>query len=119
MFKISIVCGSQRRDSRSGKVALYIRSLIEQAGGIETYLLELGKEPLALWSDDPAVQEAQDQVWLPIAAHATEGLVFVTPDWNGMSPPAMKNFFLYCTRNEIADRAALLIGVSSSAGGVA
>ena len=121
MFKISIMCGSQRRDSQSGKVALFIRSLIEQVGGIETYLLDLGKEPLALWTDDPAVQEAQDQVWQPIAAHLrnSEGLVFVTPDWNGMSPPALKNFFLYCTRNEIADQAALLVGVSSGAGGVA
>lgn len=121
MFKISIICGSQRHDSQSSKVALFIRSVIEKAGGIETYLLDIGKEPLALWTDDPAVQEAQDQVWLPIAAHLrnSEGLVFVTPDWNGMSPPAMKNFFLYCTRNEIADRAALLVGVSSSAGGVA
>jgi NAD(P)H-dependent FMN reductase len=120
MFKISIVSGSQRRDSQSGKVALVIRSLIEQIGGIETYLLDLGKEPLALWTDDPAVLEAQDRVWLPIAAHLRDSaLVFVTPDWNGMSPPALKNFFLYCTRNEIADHAALLVGVSSGAGGVA
>lgn len=119
MLKISIVSGSQRPRSQTAKVARFIAGLIEQMGEIETYLLDLGTFPLQLWTDDPKALEEQDRVWLPIASHLqnSEALVFVTPDWNGMAPPVMKNFFLYCNHHEIADRPALLVGVSSGAGG--
>lgn len=119
MFKITIVSGSQRANSQSAKVAGFIRGLVDGIGGIETYLLDLGATPLSLWTDDPAAQAEQDLAWRPIAHHLrnSEAIVFVTPEWNGMATPAIKNFFLYCTSHELADRPAMIVGVSSGAGG--
>jgi NAD(P)H-dependent FMN reductase len=117
--RIAIISGSQRPNSQSAKVARFMQGLLAQKEVAGTWVLELGETPLELWTDDPADQEEQTRSWKPISEvlRNSEALVIVTPEWNGMVPPALKNFFLYCTEYEIADKPAMIVGVSSGRGG--
>lgn len=119
MQTITIINGSQRPKSQSAKVVDFIRMLLERRGGVKLNLLSLHETPLRLWSDDPEAQQEQAPRWAPIAEmiRASEALTFVVPEWNGMATPAIKNFFLYCTGQELADRPALIVAVSSGNGG--
>ncbi|MCV5978616.1 NAD(P)H-dependent oxidoreductase, partial [Escherichia coli] len=42
----------------------------------------------------------------------------MTPEWHGMATPALKNFLLLTTANELAHKPALLVSVSVSINGV-
>jgi NAD(P)H-dependent FMN reductase len=119
MLPIAIICGSQRKGSQSAKVARFVQALLVQRGDAVPASIDLGEAPLMLWTDDPGVQEHLTRTWHPISEtlRNSEALVIITPEWNGMAPPALKNFFLYCTDHEIADKAALIVGVSSGRGG--
>jgi NAD(P)H-dependent FMN reductase len=41
----------------------------------------------------------------------------VTPEWNGMAPPALKSFFLALDSQEGWHKPCLIIGISATAGG--
>jgi len=116
---VTIINGSQRPNSQSAKVVNFIRRLLEHRGGVTLNVLSLNETPLTLWTDDPAARDEQTRLWTPIAAmlRASDALVFVVPEWNGMATPAVKNFFLYCNSHELADRPALIVAVSSGNGG--
>ncbi|QNQ08504.1 NADPH-dependent FMN reductase [Sphingomonas alpina] len=117
---ITIITGSQRPRSQSAKVAAFVQMLLDRRTvGAHAVTLETGLLPL--WTDDPEAQAAQVEAWAPVATmiRASDALVLVAPEWNGMAPPALKNFFLYCTSHELADRPALIVGLSSGHGGSA
>jgi NAD(P)H-dependent FMN reductase len=118
-MKIVILSGSQRQNSQSRKVAQFAQALLEQNHHVETFVLDLAIAPLLLWTDHADAAEEQARRWGPIATEIrqAEGLVIVSPEWNGMSPPALKNFFLYCTEQELADKPGYIIGVSSGRAG--
>lgn len=84
-------------------------------------LLDLGRDPLPLWTDDFKSREPEVwDDWRPVSATLarSDGFVFVVPEWGGMAPAAVKNLFLLCDgTTELADKPALLVGVSSSRGG--
>ena len=44
-------------------------------------------------------------------------MAVVSPEWNGMVPSMLTNFFLLCSNNELAHKPGLLVGVSSGTGG--
>jgi len=121
-INITIVCGSQRPSSESAKVAGHVGVLLARHHPESPVrVLDLGRSPLPWWSDDFRVDGSDAaRRWAPTAAllGATDGFVIVTPEWGGMSPPALKNLFLLCDgSDELADKPALLVGVSSSGGG--
>ena len=121
-MKIGIICGSHRQDSQSGKVARYIEgALISQGLCDETWLYDLGGNPLPLW--DESIWEGDPQ-WQKILAPLSEelkscdGLVVVSPEWHGMVPAGLKNFFLMWTAGgEVAHKPALIVTVSTADGG--
>jgi NAD(P)H-dependent FMN reductase len=117
--KVTIISGSQRTGSQSAKVARFLQTLFGHKGVVGTSLFDLGQEPMRLWTDDPREQDDLIRTWRPISEtlRNSHALVFVTPEWNGMVPPALKNFFLYCRDHEIADKPAMIVGVSSGRGG--
>tara|TARA_R110000796_G_C14559702_1_gene434694 strand:- start:1531 stop:1980 length:450 start_codon:yes stop_codon:yes gene_type:complete len=59
------------------------------------------------------------QAWPEIAAKlsAADGIVVLAPEWHGMACPAIKNFFLYASKAELAHKPAMLGGISASVGG--
>jgi NAD(P)H-dependent FMN reductase len=121
-LKTTIICGSQRSGSQTAKVGRFLQTLLSHSSAVETtFLLDLGQTPMRLWTDDPNEQEDLTRTWQPISEELrnSEALVFVTPEWNGMVPPSLKNFFLYCRDHEIADKPAMIVAVSSGRGGSA
>lgn len=114
MANIALLIGSSRPDSQSAKVARYLSErLCALHSSVQTDLIDLAQQPLPLWPAAPA------EHW---PAHAevlrrADALVLVTPEWNGMACPAVKNFFLYAGREELAHKPCLLVGVSSGIGG--
>lgn len=120
-MKISIISGSHRRQSQSYKVSNYIQqALLNTQLCDEVYLLDLADKPLPLW--DEAIWDG-DEAWIqrlqPISEQlaSSDALIIVCPEWHGMAPSGLKNFFLMWGDGELAHKPALLVSVSSADGG--
>ncbi|WP_447591337.1 NADPH-dependent FMN reductase [Aquipseudomonas campi] len=116
MLNIALVAGSSRRNSQSAKVAAFLRQrLIELnlTSAEQSSVLDLGERPLPLWpaDDNGTWSDYQQQL------QAADAVVIIAPEWHGMAGPAVKNFFLYASKAELAHKPGLLVGVSSGIGG--
>lgn len=116
MLNIALVAGSSRRNSQSAKVAAFLRQrLIELnlTSAEQSSVLDLGEKPLPLWpaDDNGPWSDYQQQL------QAADAVVIIAPEWHGMAGPAVKNFFLYASKAELAHKPGLLVGVSSGIGG--
>ena len=120
-LSVFIVSGSHRPDSQSGKVARYSQAWLKAQPGLGAVtLLDLGKNPLPFWNEGVwSGAEEWQTAWEPHAKQirSADALVVVSPEWHGMAPPALKNFFLLCSNAELANKPGLLIGVSAGASG--
>lgn len=121
-MKIGIISGSHRPPSQSGKIARYIENaLLAQHLCDTTWLYDLGGNPLPLWEE--SIWEG-DKQWQDILTPLSEqlkscdGFVIVSPEWHGMVPAGLKNFFLMWTAGgELAHKPALIVTVSTADGG--
>lgn len=114
MLNIALIAGSSRSSSQSAKVARYLRQRLIDLGLTRACsLIDLGERGLPLWPADDKGTWAEYQQQLA----AADALVVIAPEWNGMACPAVKNFFLYASKAELAHKPALLVGVSSGMGG--
>jgi NAD(P)H-dependent FMN reductase len=119
-MKIAIVAGSHRREAESDRVARYLEQQLQRLGISDTYLLSLSGNPLPLWDEDVwSGGERWQSLWGPIAEELknSDALVVVSPEWSGMVPPGLKNFFLLCGADVLAHKPGLIVTVSASAGG--
>lgn len=120
-MKISIVSGSHRSSGQSGKIAGVIaQSLSESTLCDESYLLDLADNPLPLWDDSIwSGDDSWQQRLAPISEQlsSSDALVIIVPEWHGMVPSGLKNFFLMWGKGELAHKPALLVSVSSGDGG--
>jgi NAD(P)H-dependent FMN reductase len=116
MLNIALVAGSSRSNSQSSKVARFLRQRLIQQGLCsqeQSSLIDLGFAPLPLW---PA-EDAGPWGLYSQQLQAADALVIIAPEWNGMACPAIKNFFIYAGKAELAHKPGLLVGVSSGIGG--
>lgn len=119
-MKIAIISGSHRLKSQSLKVATHIQETLDKNTDTGTWLFSLEGNPLPLW--DEGVWDGE-QKWLDILTPIREqlsscdALVIITPEWHGQVPAGLKNFFLLFGKNELADKPALIVAVSSGIGG--
>lgn len=120
-MKVAIVSGSHRVESQSRKVAQFSRTLLQRELGIqETFLLDLGVTPPPEWDEGKWQNtELWQTAWEPISQQLQDcdALVVVSPEWGGMVPARLKNFFLLCDRQELAHKPGLIVGVSAGRGG--
>ncbi|HFQ15855.1 MAG TPA: NADPH-dependent oxidoreductase [Rhodobacteraceae bacterium] len=116
---IFILCGSHRVRSQSARMGRHIAALLEAAGAVPD-LFDLGKTPLPLWREDfwDSPRSGWED-WDAVAARlrAADGLVIVCPEYHGMVPAGVKNFFLLASARELADKPALIVTVSAATGG--
>ena len=123
-MKIAIVSGSHRKVSESVRIAHYIETDLKKLN-ISTYLLSLANNPLLLWDEGTweeqgkAGQEKWQKLWSPISTElqSADGVVVVAPEWAGMVPAGLKNFFLLCDAGELAHKPGLIVAISSGLGG--
>jgi NAD(P)H-dependent FMN reductase len=120
-MKFAIVSGSHRPAAQSGKVARFVGAHAKSLSpDYSTYVLELGKNPLPLWEEgiwnkDPKMIEP----WTPVSEELSraDAFVVVAPEWSGMVPAALKNFFLFASDGCLYHKPGLIIGVSASRNG--
>ena len=120
-MKFAIINGSHRQNAQSAKVARYIeRQLQQQQPNDQTWRFDLTDNPLPLW--DESIWDG-DPTWQarlrPLSAELadSDALVVIAPEWHGMVPAGLKNFFLMWGKNELAHKPALIVAVSSGVGG--
>ena len=120
-MKYAIISGSHRVESQSGKIARYIAARLAALNPeASSYLLDLGKTPLPLWDEsiwqgDPKIIE----VWKPISTElaGSDAAIVIAPEWGGMVPAALKNFFLFAADGSLYHKPGLIVGVSASRNG--
>jgi NAD(P)H-dependent FMN reductase len=120
-MKFAIVSGSHRPAAQSGKVARFIAAHLAGLNPeYSTYVLELGKTPLPLWEEgiwdkDPRMVGP----WKPVSAEisSADAFVAIAPEWSGMVPAMLKNFFLFASDGCLYHKPGLIIGVSASRNG--
>ena len=118
-MQIAIISGSHRYNSESDRVAAFVAKELSLQGESPN-IISLAGNPFPLWDEERWQDSARwDSVWGPTSAilKASEAFVLVVPEWGGMVPPALKNFFLLCQSGELAHKPALIISVSSGING--
>jgi NAD(P)H-dependent FMN reductase len=120
-MRIALISGSHRKASESSRVAAYLAGRLEAlVPGTETEVIDLAGNPLPLWDETAWVAGSPLQAqWAPYATRlqAAAGLVVISPEWSGMVPPGLKNFFLLASPKEIGHKPALIVTVSAGRGG--
>lgn len=121
MSHIVLISGSHRPNSQSRKVTDFVASTIVRLNSvITTDIIDLAGNPLPLWDGEAdKADSATGKVWQPIAARLqkADGFVVVSPEWSGMVPAGLKNFFLHASAKELGHKPALIVTVSASRGG--
>ncbi|AEX23821.1 NADPH-dependent FMN reductase [Vibrio sp. EJY3] len=118
-MKITIVSGSQRANSQSLQVARYLKSL--SLDHFDTAdILDLHQLNLPFWNEGVWQQTEEWQQWTSISETLkhSDAVILITPEWHGMATPALKNFLLLSTDEELAHKPVLLVSVSASVNGV-
>ena len=97
-MKITIISGSHRQNSQSTKISKVIESALEAFPQCdERYLFDLANNPLPLW--DEGIWNS-DNKWKTLLNPTSDQLassdafVIISPEWHGMVPAGLKNFFL-------------------------
>lgn len=120
-MRIAVISGSHRVESQSKKVAHFIQKILQvELKEIEILLLDLGVNPLPEWEESKWEEsEKWKNQWQPISKQLQEcsALVVVCPEWGGMVPSRLKNFFLLCDDDELAHKPGLIVSISSGRGG--
>jgi multimeric flavodoxin WrbA len=116
--KVSIIVGSHRQESQSSKVGAAIGKILG-ARGAKCYTFDLRGNPIPLWDESVWDKDPHwEKLWQPISAELASSYAFVviSPEWSGMVPAGLKNFFLLCS-TELSHKPGLIVSVSAGTGG--
>ena len=120
-MKITIITGSQRKDSNSKKIGLMLRDKLQAVSSdmsVESVCLYDAQIPY--WDEDKYSDKEKWAAWSKVSEKLAESdaFIFVVPEYNGMVPPMMTNFFLNADQGELSHKPALLVSVSAGINGV-
>ncbi len=108
-MKLTIFSSSQRESSQSTKVGDYLMSKSTQFS--DSKHLELKNFSLPFWDGSSNKGKHWDELnHLLIEADA---IVLITPEWNGVASPLLKNFLMMCDGAVTANKPVLLVSISS------
>jgi len=88
---ITIISGTNRPGSNTRKVAIHIEA-IYQSLGVKTHLLDLAELPPEIFSPSSYAAKPAAFQKFSDAVLAADGLVLVTPEYNGGFPGVLKYF---------------------------
>ncbi|NJL23726.1 MAG: NAD(P)H-dependent oxidoreductase [Calothrix sp. SM1_5_4] len=115
----TLISASHRPGSCSLQVANWIAGALGRMN-IETDILDLAQIDLPFWSEEFWNEGSRELAqWMPFSERLqnSDALVIISPEWAGMVPPKLINFLLMCSRQELAYKPALLVGVSAGPSG--
>ena len=119
-MKITIISGSHRESSQSTKVAKHYQKVMLDGICDEAPIIDLASNPFPLW--DQGIWDG-DEKWTTLLTpyreilSSSDGFVVITPEWHGQVPAGLKNFFLIFGKNELGNKPAKIVSVSSADGG--
>ncbi len=120
-MKLAIICGSHRKESQSARISAVLADRVKQQSLFDQVdILSLSENPLPLW--DESIWSGSDE-WKTLLApwratlRGADALIVVAPEWNGMVPAGLKNFFLIFGTAELGHKPALITAVSAGQGG--
>ncbi len=119
-MKIGLISGSHRKLSQSTKVGKYCQTILESKGITDSFLFDLGVNPLPIWDSNMWEKESEIKTyWKNISTEliSADGYIIICPEYSGMASPALKNLFLFFGSNDLAHKPGLIITVSSGIGG--
>ena len=120
-MNLTIISGSHRKESQSARISHVLKervlslSLFDQVD-----ILDLAENPLPLW--DESIWSGSEE-WKELLApwrktlRASDAVIVVAPEWNGMVPSGLKNFFLVFGAVDLGHKPALITAVSAGLGG--
>lgn len=118
-YKIAVVVGSLRQDSLNRRLATAIARLAPA----EFSFAQLRIHDLPLYNQDDDAQPAASVLRLKAEIVATDGLIFVTPEYNRSMPGVLKNALDHASRpygqNAWAGKPAGVLGASVGPHGTA
>lgn len=113
--------GSHRPEAQSLKVAKYLsKRLTELKVCDEVYLLNLAIADIPFYDEGLKKKEGiWKSNWEPIENElaSSDGFIIISPEWGGMVPAKLKNFFLLPNTISMAHKPALIVSVSEGFGG--
>jgi NAD(P)H-dependent FMN reductase len=120
-LKITIISGSHRKESQSIKIAGVVQKALEKYKKCdEYYLIDLYGSSLPLWHENIWESKSRSAELLGQISNqliSSDAFVIISPEWHGMVPSGLKNFFLMWGKGELAHKPALIITLSSGDGG--
>ena len=120
-MKITIITGSQRKNSNSKFVGLNLKEKLEQNfSDVSVESVCLYDAQIPYWDEDKYSDKEKWAAWSKVSEKLAESdaFIFVVPEYNGMVPPMMTNFFLNADQGELSHKPALLVSVSAGINGV-
>lgn len=121
-LKFAIISGSNRQKSpQSSKVAKYIEWQLKEKLKQKTYVLDLSETQLKYWDETFwSDYDNFDANWKAASSEirSSDAIIIIAPEWNGMTPPALHNFFHLATKGEMANKPAVIVSISSGINGV-
>jgi NAD(P)H-dependent FMN reductase len=93
MKKIAIISSSVRKGRKSHRVALWFRRYLEQNNLAETDIIDLAEYRFPVFEERLKLQEKPLPAALDFARRirSTDGVIIVTPEYNGGYPASLKN----------------------------
>ena len=119
-MNIAIIPGSHRTQGESRRISNVLNDILTKELNAKTTLLDLQELKLPMWDDGVwGKAERWQKIWSPVSQQLqkADGFVVVSPEWSGMVPPGLKNFFVLCDAHELAHKPGLIVAVSSGMGG--
>ncbi len=108
--RIGFLCGSLRKDSINKKLSLALESLA-QSKGCETVQIDLGAYDLPLYHGDLDMPEGVGRLISDMKAF--DGIVVVSPEYNGGLPPVLKNAIDWTSTVETGHISGPVYGIAS------
>lgn len=120
-MNVAVIIGSSRTDSESGRVAEWMEDRLLGDCDVDVEVISLEGSPLPFWNT-LMWQEGSGirGLWKPYADQldSCDAIVVVVPEWNGMLPADLLNFFHFATTTgSLMYKPAMLVGVSDTMGG--
>ncbi len=114
---ITVICGTNRPNSNSMKVAQNYAQMLQRSGA-DTQILNL-LDVSALWIEQNSFSSTSPKMDAIIRQYIqkTNKLVLVVPEYNGSFPGIMKYFIDGCTHGDWAEKKIALVGVASGRSG--
>ena len=120
-MKLSIISTSQQKNSQSKRISEILKNIIlEMDNKIECFNLDMFDNKVPLWTSEKSEElsfweDHQDKISNHLKA--SDGFIFVVPEYGGMASPSAKNFFLVFNNGELFHKPGLIVSISSGNGG--